>query len=180
MGRTWNSRFDPVAQRHIRDPEILRDLPLALARDPRQLDRLPTKFRWVRRSGPRHFSPPGTVFRRKPSGVLETGGTPSIRVPSGCWALLPRLPPPRRSSSQRPAAASALREAQREADSRPQRWRRGGRWFPAAPSCNASVGGLHGVRSTRSVAVGGSPYGAAAVVWRQQRLSPVRASGRLE
>ena len=51
--------LDPIAQRDIGDPKILRDLPLALARDPRQLDRLPAKLIWIRRSGPRHISPPG-------------------------------------------------------------------------------------------------------------------------
>ena len=43
------SLLDPIAQRHIRDPRILRDLMLTLARDQNKLDRLPTKLRWIRR-----------------------------------------------------------------------------------------------------------------------------------
>ena len=38
---------------------------LALARDANKLDRLPTKLRWIRRSGPRHFSPPGRRLSTK-------------------------------------------------------------------------------------------------------------------
>jgi hypothetical protein len=72
--------LDPVAQRHIRDPEILREPVLRLARDANELDGLTTKLRWIRRSGRRHFSPAATVFRRKRSGVLETGATPLQRV----------------------------------------------------------------------------------------------------
>src|SRR6516165_8910696 len=68
--------LDPVSQRDIRDPKILGDLTLRLARDPSQLDRLAAELLWIRRSGPRHISPPRPVFRRKRSGVLETGGTP--------------------------------------------------------------------------------------------------------
>src|SRR5205823_9562277 len=68
--------LDPVTQRHIPDPKILRDLPPRLTRDANELDRLPTELLWIRRSGPRHFSPPRPVFRPKRSGVLETGGTP--------------------------------------------------------------------------------------------------------
>ena len=43
------SLLDPIAQRHIRGPRILRDLMLTLARDQNKLDRLPTKLRWIRR-----------------------------------------------------------------------------------------------------------------------------------
>src|SRR5205085_8978851 len=68
--------LDPVAQRDIGDPKILRDLMLRLARDANELNRLTLELLRVRRSGSRHFSPPGPVFRPKPSGVLETGGTP--------------------------------------------------------------------------------------------------------
>ena len=42
--------LDPVTQRGV---EGLRDLPLRLARYPSQLDCLPTKLLWIRRSGSR-------------------------------------------------------------------------------------------------------------------------------
>ena len=74
--------LDPITQRHIRDPEILRDLVLSRARDLNELDRLPTG-----NSGGYGGLVRGTshllaiVFRRKPSGVLETGGTPAGLAP---------------------------------------------------------------------------------------------------
>src|SRR5450432_4146973 len=43
---------------------------------------LTTKLLRIRRSGSRHFSPPGPVSQPKPSGVLGTGGTPQRR-----WSL---------------------------------------------------------------------------------------------
>src|SRR3989440_12841599 len=47
--------LDPGTQRHIRDPKILRDLMLRLARDPDELDRLTLELLRIRRSGSRHL-----------------------------------------------------------------------------------------------------------------------------
>ena len=43
------------------------------SRDANELERLPMKLKWIRRSGPRQFSLLALFFRRKLSGVLETG-----------------------------------------------------------------------------------------------------------
>src|SRR5204863_1768697 len=83
--------LDPIAQRHIRDPKILRDLMLRLARDPDELDRLTLELLRIRRSGSRHFSPPEPGLSTKalrcprnrghstePSTVLPVRGSRSV------------------------------------------------------------------------------------------------------
>jgi len=49
---------------------------LRLARETNELDRLTTKLLWIRRSGSRHFSPPGNRLSTKSLRRHETGGTP--------------------------------------------------------------------------------------------------------
>jgi hypothetical protein len=77
--------LEPVAQRHVRDPQRLRQRPLRLITKPSETDRLPTEFLGIRRScgcdcrrdaGSRSASPRETIRLLAP--VVECFGDENI------------------------------------------------------------------------------------------------------
>jgi hypothetical protein len=148
--------LDPVTPRDVRDPKILGDLPLALARDPSQLDRPATKLIWVRRPVRGTTQLLTAVFRRSPQVSSKPGALHSPRPPPAApcagvreyrrHAQLTFADPsivssPFRATSRRTAPLRQRPSVCRSAADRAASWNRGGdgRLPDAPPNAAAST-----------------------------------------